>query len=253
MNTNLCTKKFLAPLLTFSLLTSLQSCTESEVATALGVVAIGAGAVAIGVAAGANDNNERGHYRDRDRDYGRDHGRRRGRSVCEGGYVNRCSTYYDYDGYERRTCRNEWDSCARTRWEHYADSYEMMSAPVEVTARSETRSTKLEDTVVESGKWAETFKLSFESADLFTGALELARKGDTEGLRDLGLTKRDINALAREKMPSTDAIDLLARKLDQRAADTRSMIQTLLSEGSKLKKERCKTSVVRGSVSVRCG
>ncbi len=243
MNTmNPFTQKFVGAALALTTAVGLQGCTDQEVATALGAVAIGAGAVAIGVAAGSDD---RDHH----------HGRRRGRRVCDGGYVTRCTTYRDYWGYERRECRSEWDSCRYTRWEPYAaselaaldlvdgDISEFLASDIQVMASAPAQKTKLENTAVEAGKWAQTFKLSFDSAEFFTRSLEKARAGDMKALLDLGLAREDVRDMAREKMPSDDAIELLARKLNQRPENTRAMLKTLLVEGGKIKKSECKKRI----------
>jgi hypothetical protein len=234
-NPNKWTHKATGSALAIAMALSLQGCTDQELATGLGVVAIGAGAAAIGVAHGSSDR-----HRDRHR-----HGR--GRSICEGGYEYRCTTYRDYWGYERRECRNEWNSCRYSRWQPYG-SADVMSLELDANLSSfATNSSpvhKLEETPVEPGKWAETFKLSFDAAEFLTSSLEQAREGEMQALLDLGLSHKDVRNMAREKMPSNEAVDLLARNLNQRPENTREMLQTLLNEGSKIKKNECKRRVV---------
>ena len=100
----------------------------------------------------------------------------------------------------------------------------------------------LEKLEVESSKWAETFGMSFASAEFFTTALENARDGDIKALYDLGLGRADVMALAKEKMPSQEGIDLLARKLDQSKPETQLMLEKLLKKGSEIKQKECRRS-----------
>ncbi len=210
--------------------TSLQGCTDEEVAAGVGLAAIGAAIVIIG------DND---HGYDNGRGHGRDHGRRGGR--CEGGYVNRCTTYRDYYGHQRRECRREWDSCSRYR--NYSNDNVALLADhlngLESANDIQLAAASKEEEKVSSGKLAATFEMSFKSADFMVTSLEQARAGNPKALLNLGLDRRDIELIANEKMPSARGTDTLAKKLNMDTPKAESMLKSLLDEGKELNKKKC--------------
>jgi hypothetical protein len=186
------------------------ACTDEEVQLAVGAIAIGAGAVIIGDAVSDSRDNHRGH-----------HGRRRGGySRCVGGYRSVCETYYDYYGYRRESCRSVYDSCASREWVNHHSAGNSMLAGLESD--------------VSSVKWAKHFKMSHKSAVKMIAALKDARDAKGQKLQAMGLTKSDLRVLSRYELPSNQAVDNLAKSLNQRPADTKNMLLELSKQAKLL-------------------
>jgi hypothetical protein len=219
---NTLTRRALGGCLALGALGGLTGCTDEEVAASIGLIAIGAGAVIIG-GSGSDDNDHHDDRYDRDRRDDRNYGR------CEGGWVERCTTYSDYNGRSYRECRSEYDSCYRF---HPNSNLNLNSiGGVSTLAKS-----KLKEVPVQAGLWAKNFKMSFAAADFFTNTLVKAREGDASALSKFGFTREDVKAITQNKMPSDQALDILAKRLNQNVSNTKAMFRALIQEGSKLQK-----------------
>jgi hypothetical protein len=199
-------KRAVVALLLVAFLPILPSCTDDEVATGAAVVAVGAAAVSIGAAVDANHDRDR-----RDRRYDRPR-RRPGR--CGYGYRMACRTYIDYYGRTRQTCQ-----CVRTGYGYRA----YIDMEKEMTAE----------------EFSVAYSMSLESAKKFQEAINEANDGSLAAINELGLSKKDMNLLARLRMPSDESIEELAKNLDQDPIFARSMISKMIIFGHKQREELC--------------
>ncbi len=196
-------KTWLTGLMIFSLVPVLQGCDSRDVAVGLGVVGVVAGAIAIGAATDSNDN-----YDDYDGHHGGHHDDRDGhKNSCRGDKGKKCYTYRNHKGEKVKECKKERNNCDR----NYSN-VNLALANKDVT----------------SVDWAQTFGLSFDSAEKLVAALESSRQGDIQAILDLGLSEQDIEDLAQLKMISKDGIQSLSVSLNQFPEDTQSMINSLI-------------------------
>ena len=166
---------------------AISGCNDSDVATGLGVAAIGAGAAAIII--GNNNRN--------DNDYGRNN-----RTVC--------STYYDYYGNPYRDCRQVYSP------------YNRENAVTEAGILDSDRTSALtpED-------FAKEFHLSFESSARLVSAFRLAKTGSNAGLVAMGLTTDDLNEMAKFNLPSSAGIDRMSKNINTNVSTTTGMLNRM--------------------------
>lgn len=191
-------KTLVRPVLTAALalpmMFSTQGCTDDEVATSLGAIAIVAGAVAIGAA---------------------DHSP----SSCHGGYTRECLSHRDRWGGIHHSCRDIYDSC-----KYY---YE---AKLDIPGLSDV--SKLATPAVDAGtaRVAKKYGLSFDAAERLTDALKAARASNLQPIYDLGLTKADLERLGEMRMINDASIEALAAKLETTNEDAKSLVANLLKD-----------------------
>lgn len=132
---------------------------------------------------------------------------------CEGGYRNECHSYIDYWGHRRHECRQVYDSCAVLRPRFAMETGVAAS---------------INENVINEVSFGTTFGLGFDASKRLIDSFDAARAGDLQALKDLGLSKTDLNRLAKFKMPTARGVDALARTLEQDQAQVRSMLDRLL-------------------------
>ncbi len=210
------TKRLMGVALVASMgLGGLSACTDREVASAIGGLAVGAA-----VANAANDRDYRG-------------GRGYRGYECVGGYRQTCQTYYDYYGRPRRECRNYYDSCASRRGRYYRSTGAELSLPTAMLKESAP--------VVSETRFAETHGLSVDASSKLIASLQKARNGSMQSLLDLGLSKADIEKVAKFELPSKEGVDAMARNLDQQPASTEAMLKKLTHDAKAELSARCAT------------
>ena len=201
----------------------LPGCTDEEVATTVGIVAIGAG-IGIIAAGGDNDNHDHDHN-----GYGHDHGH----YECQGGYKTVCTSYRDYYGCIKQDCRQTYDSCDSRVWVNNSMALKTLEEVADADPVSATK------TVSNNEGWGTTFAMSFDSADKLVNALNQSKAGDTKALASLGLSRDDVHAMAQMKMPSQAGLDAMAKTLDQDTKATADMVQRLLAKAQEQRQKSC--------------
>jgi hypothetical protein len=198
------TTKTISLVLTLAMASQLTACTDEEVATALGAVAIVAGAVVIA------NNTE-----------------------CVDGYRTVCHDYTDYFGYTRTECGEVYDSCVS----RVIKRESILTEPTLPTLKEATSKSVATGDSVNEVKWGEAFGIGFQGSARLIGALKSARdEKSLKALTDLGLEKKDIKRIAKGELPTQDGIEALAKSLDQNVQVTRDMISKLVEKAKELKK-----------------
>jgi hypothetical protein len=134
---------------------------------------------------------------------------------CEGGYRTECHTYIDYWGHHRSECRQVYDSCAVLRPRFAMETGIAAS---------------INENVINEVSFGTTFGLGFDASKRLIDSFRSARAGDLQALKDLGLSKTDLNRLAKFKLPTARGLDSLARTLEQDQAQVRLMLERILQE-----------------------
>jgi hypothetical protein len=178
--------------LALTLSTQLLSCTDQEVATAVGVGAIIGGAALIG-----------------------------SNRSCVSGYREVCHNTVDYWGYSRYECRTYWDRCAYTR----PRRHDLVSNDFPMGNRQTELATAVGS--LNAVNWGEHFKVNFEGSQKLLDAFILAQNGNTQALLDLGFKKQDLRRFALLKTPSDHGILAVSRTLDTDVKTVRSMMNEL--------------------------
>ncbi len=182
---------------------SVISCTKGEVATTLGVIAIGAAIGAIGVSP-----TYPSHYQ------------------CQGGYRTECRDYYDYYNYYHHDCAQVYDPCLNQIYVNSNGSnHSNFSALVEK-----------KETILTEDKFSDKFSMGLAGSKLFIDALYAAKGGSLKEIEALGLKKKDIQNIAKFKLPTEAGLDALAKSLDQNKTVVTEMVQTLV-DTAKAQKE----------------
>lgn len=189
-------KKIILSFVAIVMALNLQGCDDREVAIAIGIIGGAIIGGAVGAGAGSGDHR-----------------------TCHGDYVRRCTEWRDRSGNCHTDCRNEWDSCA-----HY---YGGMSISSIVIGEQRT-SSKVADI-------AESYHLSFESAEMVVNALEDAQMGNYTKISKLGVASEDMKLMLSGKNMSESAVQALSSVLNQEISDTRAMLDLITSQVQKNK------------------
>jgi hypothetical protein len=205
----------------FLSLVSAQSCSNEEIGTAAAVVAVGA-AVGAAVLIGGSSS-------------GTSYDPQTPTTVTTCREESVCSTYYDYYGNTRESCRVE-TVCRETneRRRHYLKA--LNDGGYAAIVASLANNAALES-VVDVSTLAKSFDLSHNSAIKLAQALNESREGHLEKLEALGISSRDLHELAMLRLPSQESIDKLARSLDQYPVLTSGMLSRMVIKGREYQKE----------------
>ncbi len=169
------------------------ACNSDDIAVIGGTIAIVAGAIAI------DDALDRGSSR-----------------RCEGGYRNECRSIHDRWGRLHRDCNRVWDSCAR----RFSGDFSLDASSPLALSVPETDVSKL----------AMKYNIPLESAERLTSVLKSAAAGDSAPLIAMGLSKDEMNRVAKYLLPSDAALDQIGTSLAMSRTMSRGLVQQLMDE-----------------------
>ncbi|MGE3757904.1 MAG: hypothetical protein AB7H97_09110 [Pseudobdellovibrionaceae bacterium] len=140
---------------------------------------------------------------------------------CEGGYVEKCSSYYSRRGHYGHSCRREYDSCARLTTDHSRNR---------IHAAGGTKQAPAQSLSMQAALVAEKHKMSFEAAETVIAVIEAAKKGDLSQVQNVGLTEKDLNTLAHGWQLSDRTVDRISQTLDMELNATHKMVDAIESK-----------------------
>lgn len=180
-----------AGVLASSLSLGLTACNGDAVAIGIGAGAIGA------VVGGAIVDSHHNHYPRYPR--------------CRTTTRTICTDYWDHWGRRQRDCRHVYDRCGR----YYSATLDGQSDKAVST---------------EAAYIAETYHLSFDSAEKVMAALDSAKTGDATKARALGLNESELVSLALGRSLSADAKAKLATELNTTQDNAASFIEGIATK-----------------------
>lgn len=197
---NVMLKKLVSVCLAFAVAPGLVSCTNEEIATTAGVIAIGAAVVAIGASSPVY--------------------------VCESGYDYICTNRVDYRGRVRQDCRHVYDSCYRRV---YVQSFVNQDVQAEIESKPFSENRVVNEALLSDVNFSNTFGIGYNASAKFLDAMSGAKNGNAKALSAIGLAKSDLKAMSNYELPSEKSIDKMAKVLDEQPQAVQGMLTKLLA------------------------
>ena len=145
-----------------------------------------------------------------------DHGR-----TCHRGYVNRCTTGWDYFGRPMRQCRRVYSSCT---YRNYNEGLGIVDAKAVVTTSREA------DLAVRYG-------MPFESARKVVIAFDQGAKKDFNAFAAIGISRSDMQDVYEGRMLPRRTMDTLAKTLNMSPNSAQAMMKDVISKVQKKRAE----------------
>lgn len=151
---------------------------------------------------------------------------------CHGGYVTRCTSYRNRNGYIVRECREVYDSCAR----RYSTNLAGVELPSAIASQAkEVVSGPMVST--KTSNLAEKYHISFDAAESIVSAIEQGSKGDLTQFNKIGMEKSDLEAMYSGKRISNKALLAVSDNLQVDIGDLQLMLNDITR---KIQKEKQK-------------
>lgn len=142
---------------------------------------------------------------------------------CHGGYVTRCSSYRNRNGYIVRECREVYDSCAR-RYSLNATGLNLPEGLINTEATEIANGPKISSRVA---NLSEKYHISFDAAETIVEAIDQGAKGDLTQFNKIGMEKSDLEAIYNGKRVSPKALLAVSDNLKVDIGDLQLMLNDI--------------------------